>query len=97
MFKMKLTRQSILSAIIRQSGHFPNCRVSELNSPDKDYSFLRIVLFNAKGDIAYIFTSDLIKRELLNEKTYYNTYKLLTENPQIKLKLEVKKPRELEF
>lgn len=87
---MTITRNSVLSAIIRRSGYFPTCRLKQIGNE------LNIILYNSVGDVARIFKADVSGMRERGIKTYYAIYEYLSENPDIKLTSEkIKEPSKI--
>lgn len=76
---MKITRNSILSAIINQSGLFPNCSVRRKGNS------LIIELFNSKGEKKLVLEADVTEMPL-DIHTYYGVAEFLKQHPEIKLR-----------
>jgi hypothetical protein len=77
---MKITRNTILSAIIRQSHLFPNCNVR------RKENVLIIELFDVKGKKLLLEAN--VEEMPLNIATYYGVAEFLEKHPEIKLKNE---------
>lgn len=75
---MKITRKIVVNSIIGQSQHFPNCNLIRKGND------LYIECMNGKFK-KFIFKTSFKIDDEKKIKTYYETWKYLSDNPEIEI------------